>query len=74
MAQLAISTFQINRSEEEHDGTPNSEMRTADSASDYEATVKAFKGAEAVIHLAAIPNPVDIDDYKVDTPEMVNVF
>lgn len=59
------STIQINRTEEKDNGTPNSEMRVADSSSDYEATVKAFKGADAVIHLAAIPNPVGKDDYKV---------
>jgi hypothetical protein len=29
-------------------------MRTADSASDYDATVKAFKGADAVIHLVRL--------------------
>lgn len=60
-----LSTFQIDRTEEENDGTANSEMRTADIANDYDATVKAFRGADAVIHLAAIPNPVDKDDWKV---------
>ena len=59
------STYQINRTEQEYDGTKNSEMRTADSASDYKATLEAFKGADAVIHLAAIPNPEGQDDYIV---------
>lgn len=54
-----------NRSEQDHDGTPNSEMRTADAASDYDATVKAFSGCDALIHLAAIPNPVDKSDSLV---------
>lgn len=40
-------------------------MRTADIANDYDATVKAFRGADAIIHLAAIPDPVDKDDWKV---------
>lgn len=58
------STYQVNRTEQEYDGTKNSEMRTADST-DYDATVKAFKGADAVIHLAAIPNPGENPDFEV---------
>lgn len=56
-------TFQINRTDQEYDGTPNSEMRTADVALNYDDTVKAFKGADAIIHLGAVPNPLDKDDY-----------
>lgn len=67
-------TVQVNRTEEEFDGTPNSEMRTADSAEDYEATVKAFQGCDAVIHLAAIPNPVDKDDHKVHANNVNSAF
>lgn len=52
------ATVQINRTPQEHDGTPNSEMRTADVANDYDATVEAFKGCDAIIHLAAISDPV----------------
>lgn len=40
-------------------------MRTADIANDYEATLAAFRGADAIIHLAAIPNPVDKEDSLV---------
>ncbi|KAH8690159.1 hypothetical protein BGW36DRAFT_307077 [Talaromyces proteolyticus] len=58
-------TVQVNRTDQKHNGTPNSEMRTADVASDYNATVKAFTGCDAVIHLAAIANPVDKDHWKV---------
>lgn len=58
-------TVQINRTEQKHDGTPKSEMRTADVASDYNATLKAFEGCDAVVHLAAIPDPVDKDHWKV---------
>lgn len=67
-------TVQVNRTEQEYDGTPKSEMRTADAAGDYEATVKAFKGCDAVIHLAAIPNPVDIDDHKVHSNNVNSAF
>jgi nucleoside-diphosphate-sugar epimerase len=35
----------------------NSEQRTADIANDYDATVEALRGCDAVIHLAAIPRP-----------------
>ncbi|PWY67879.1 UDP-galactose 4-epimerase [Aspergillus heteromorphus CBS 117.55] len=68
------STVQVNRTDQEYDGTPNSEMRTADTASDYEATVKAFKGCDAIIHLAAIPDPVDKDDHKVHNNNVNSAF
>jgi nucleoside-diphosphate-sugar epimerase len=64
-AKAGHSTVQVNRTDEENDGTPNTEMRTADAASDYDATLEAFKGCDAVIHLAAIPNPVDKSDAVV---------
>ncbi|KAK5550395.1 hypothetical protein LTR46_011605, partial [Exophiala xenobiotica] len=67
-------TVQINRTDEEYDGTPNSEMRTADVANDYDATVKAFEGCDAVIHLAAIPNPVGKDDWKVHSNNVNSAF
>lgn len=65
---------QVNRTDEEYNGIPNSEMRTADSANDYDATVKAFEGCDAVIHLAAIPNPVDKDDWKVHSNNVNSAF
>ncbi|KAL7007672.1 hypothetical protein EMMF5_002748 [Cystobasidiomycetes sp. EMM_F5] len=67
-------TVQVNRTDQEKDDTPNTEMRTADTASDYEATLKAFKGVDAVIHLAAIPDPVDKDDYKVHNNNVNSAF
>ncbi|KUL85770.1 hypothetical protein ZTR_08484 [Talaromyces verruculosus] len=51
-------TVQINRTHTEHDGTPNSEMKTADIANNYDAALEAFKGCDAIIHLAAVPDPV----------------
>lgn len=68
------STVQVNRTQQEHDGTPNSEMRTADVANDYDATVQAFKNCDAVIHLAAIPDPVDKDDWKVHNNNVNSAF
>jgi len=59
-------TIQINRTEEKQDpDIKNTEMRVADAANDYEATLEAFKGADAIIHMAGIPNPDGKDDYKV---------
>ena len=55
-------TIQVNRTDQEDNETKNTEMRTADVANSYEDTVKAFKGADAIIHLAAVPNPVDKED------------
>ncbi|KAK2755561.1 hypothetical protein FQN54_006501 [Arachnomyces sp. PD_36] len=64
-ASAGHNTVQINRTNQAYDGTQNSEMRTADIANDYNATLNAFKGCDAVIHLAAIPDPVNKDDWKV---------
>ena len=66
--------MQVNRTDQEKDDTPNTEMRTADTAKDYEATLKAFKGCDAVIHLAAIPDPVDKDDYMVHNTNVSSAF
>lgn len=66
--KAGYSTVQVNRTDEENNGFKNTEMRTADVASDYDATVNAFNGCDAVIHLAAIPNPVGTPDHKVPRP------
>lgn len=66
-ADAGHHTVQINRTDQEKDDTPNTEMRTADIANSYDDTLKALKGCDSFIHLAAIPNPVDIEDYKVYT-------
>lgn len=59
-AKAGYSIVKVNRTDETNkvEGYEKTEMRTADAASDYDATVNAFKGCDAVIHLAAIPNPV----------------
>ncbi|KAF3760987.1 hypothetical protein M406DRAFT_353650 [Cryphonectria parasitica EP155] len=54
----------INRSDQPHDGTPDSEMRTADAATDYDATVQALRDCDALIHLAAVPNPLGRPDWQ----------
>ena len=74
-SRYTSSTIQINRTEEKDDGkTPNTEMRTANSADDYDATVEALKGADAVIHLAAIPNPVGKADATVHNNNVCCAF
>jgi nucleoside-diphosphate-sugar epimerase len=55
------SVYEINRTEEKSETGPNGEHRTAQ-GTDYEATVKAFKGADAVIHVAATPSPGKLPD------------
>ncbi|KAL1613196.1 hypothetical protein SLS60_001428 [Paraconiothyrium brasiliense] len=68
------SIVQVNRTEQDPDGTKNSEYRTADTAKDYDATVQAFKGCDAVIHLAAIPDPVDKSDSLVHSNNVESAF
>ncbi|PYH40395.1 NAD-dependent epimerase/dehydratase family protein [Aspergillus saccharolyticus JOP 1030-1] len=68
------STVQVDRTDTDYDGTPNSEMKTADTANDYEATLKAFQGCDAVIHLAAIPDPVDKGDDLVHNNNVNSAF
>jgi len=69
VVKLAISkghfVYQINRTEEEGENTDKTEYRIANLSESYEDTVKAFKGADALIHLSSVPNPVDKDDYYV---------
>ncbi|KAK3504313.1 hypothetical protein B0T13DRAFT_452923 [Neurospora crassa] len=74
-ANQGHATVQINRTPEDPDpSTPKTEMRTADAASDYDAVLKAFEGCDAVIHLAAIPDPVDKDDHKVHSNNVCAAF
>lgn len=74
-AKQGHSTVQIDRTHRDPDtSTPNTEMRTADAANDYDALLKAFKGCDAVIHLAAIPNPVDKDDHLVHSNNVCAAF
>ncbi|RYP37331.1 hypothetical protein DL767_002974 [Monosporascus sp. MG133] len=64
-AKEGHSIVQVNRTEEPDDGTPNSKLVVADAAADYDAVVEAFRGCDAVIHLAAIPDPVGKPDHVV---------
>ncbi|KAK3953890.1 hypothetical protein QBC32DRAFT_337769 [Pseudoneurospora amorphoporcata] len=74
-ASQGHATVQVDRTHQDPDtSTPNTEMRTADAANDYDALLKAFKGCDAVIHLAAIPNPVDKDDHLVHTNNVCAAF
>ncbi|CED85236.1 udp-galactose 4- [Phaffia rhodozyma] len=53
--------FEINRRDDPETDNPLSEHRRAE-GTDYEAILKAFEGADAVIHVAAVPNPGKVDD------------
>lgn len=65
---------QINRTEQAPSNVPNTEMRTADVAQSYQQTVDAFRDCDAVIHLAAIPNPVDKEDHLVHNNNVNSAF
>ncbi|KAF2773470.1 NAD(P)-binding protein [Teratosphaeria nubilosa] len=74
-AEKGHDTIQIDRTENTaKDETPNTEHRTANAASDYDALVDAFKGADAIIHLAAIPDPVDKADHLVHSTNVNAAF
>lgn len=73
-AKKGHHTVQINRTDQEHDGTENTEMRTADAANSYDDTVKAFKDCDAVIHLAALPNPEGKEDWQVHSNNVNSAF
>lgn len=73
-AEKGYRTVQINRSEGGYVDVPNSEERVADLAGSFDATLKAFKGCDAVIHLAAIPNPVDKEDANVHNNNVDSAF
>jgi nucleoside-diphosphate-sugar epimerase len=49
-------------------------MRTADVANSYDDTLQAFKGCDAIVHLAAIPNPVGKEDWKVHSNNVNSAF
>ncbi|KAH7040728.1 putative UDP-galactose 4-epimerase [Microdochium trichocladiopsis] len=73
-AEAGHDTIHINRSPEEPDGTPRSEVRTADVAGDYDAFVRALKGCDALIHLAALPDPVGKADHVVFSNNVLAAF
>merc|ERR1712187_33831 len=65
-ADAGHHTVQIDRTpRDDSDDIPNTEHRVADIGSDYNATLKAFEGCAALIHLAAIPDPVEKEDSLV---------
>lgn len=53
---------------------PNTTFHTVDLASDYESTRSAFSGCDAIIHLAAIPNPVGKPDDKTHNVNVTACF
>lgn len=73
-AQEGHATVQVDRTEQEYDGTPNSTMRTADVANDYDAFVNAIRDCEALIHLAAVPNPLSMPDWQVHQNNVCSAF
>lgn len=73
-AERGYQTVQIDLTEFENDYTPNSETRVADTAGDYDSVLSAFQGCDAVIHLAAIPNPVNHTDAVVHANNVNSAF
>lgn len=73
-AEKGYQTVQIDLNEFENDETPNSETRVADTAGDYDYVLSAFQGCDAVIHLAAIPNPVNHTDTVVHANNVNSAF
>lgn len=49
-------------------------MSKKDIAGSYTDTLEAFRGCAAIIHLAAIPNPVDKDDDLVHSNNVNSAF
>ncbi|KAK4183022.1 hypothetical protein QBC35DRAFT_456716 [Podospora australis] len=74
-AEAGHSTVQVDGSHEDQDTeTPRTEMRTADTANDYDALVAAIKDCDAFIHLAAVPDPVDKPDHFVHQTNVCSAF
>jgi nucleoside-diphosphate-sugar epimerase len=73
-AQQGYKTVQIDLTKFDNDNTPNSETRVADTAGDYDSVVAAFQGCDAIIHLAAIPNPVNKKDAVVHANNVNSAF
>ncbi|KAL1301547.1 hypothetical protein AAFC00_005786 [Neodothiora populina] len=79
-AKAGHHTIQIDRASPESSppgGGPKSsetEHRTADIANSYSETLDAMRSADAVIHLAAIPNPVDKDNSLVHSNNVNSAF
>ena len=55
-------------------GTPNSPVRVADSANNYNDIVKSLEGCDGVIRLGALPNLVNKDDWKVHGNNVNSAF
>lgn len=54
LADARSQVYQINRTEEKGDKTDKTEYRVANLSESYEDTVKAFRGADALIHLSSV--------------------
>ncbi|KAK5134032.1 hypothetical protein LTR08_007037 [Meristemomyces frigidus] len=67
------STVQIDRIDDGKLDVPNTEVRVAD-VTNYDDTLAAFKGCDAIIHLAAIPNPVNREDHVVHSNNVNAAF
>lgn len=73
-ADQGHETVQIDISEIEDKTTPKSVTKVADTAGDYEGFLNALKGCDALIHLAAIPNPVNKSDAVVHSNNVNSAF
>lgn len=73
-ADKGYETVQIDISEFEKNDTPNSVCRVADTAGDYDSFARALEGCDALIHLAAIPNPVNKSDAVVHSNNVNSAF
>lgn len=73
-ADRGYETVQIDISEFEENPVPNSTTKVADTAGDYDGFKKALEGCDALIHLAAIPNPVNKSDAVVHSNNTNSAF
>lgn len=73
VAEAGHSSVQIDLRKTPHKETANSEMRTAD-CGDYHGFLKALKDCDALIHLAAIPNPEHHEEWEVHSNNVNSAF
>lgn len=73
-ADRGYETVQIDISGFEENTIPNSTTKVADTAGDYDGFKKALEGCDALIHLAAIPNPVNKSDAVVHSNNTSSAF
>jgi len=74
-AEKGYKTVQIELKDQKNmESTSMTEYKTADVAASYKDVLAAFKGCDAVIHLAAIPDPVDKEDSVVHANNVNSAF